>query len=206
MKKILTIAAALFIMAGSASAQQGSFYLGFAGFNPFGAVYSGAVGSFMGSTLEGMVPRTGVTYHKDGDKSTLTLGLAPEFGYFISDRFAVGLGVGFNYISKKQEGHDSNNAIVWGVNPYARYYPVKVDRFGLYLQLGLNYLSVKWEGSDAKDVGSVGLTPGISYYVSDRVAIHATFGFLGYSHFGKTDAFGFNLDGNTIMFGLTFGL
>jgi len=208
MKKILTIVAAIFIMAGSASAQGGSFYLGFAGFNPFAVLSSGGGSSilfFMAS--EGMAPRTGVTYLKDGDKSTLVLGLAPEFGYFISDRFAVGLGAGFNYISNKEEGHDSNNAIVWGVNPYARFYPVKIDRFGLYLQLGLNYLSMKPEGEDAQYMFSVGLTPGISYYVSERVAIHAVFGFLGYSHYGESqDAFGFNLDGTTIMFGLTFGL
>ena len=204
MKKILTIVAAIFIMAGSASAQQGSFYLGFAGINPIGAVYGGVYASF--AALQFKAPRTGVTYHKDGDHTTLTLGLAPEFGYFISDRFAVGLGVGFNYISEKEEGHDSEGTTVWGVNPYARYYPVKVDRFGLYLQLGLNYLSMKWEGSDAKDMYSVGLTPGISYNVSERVAIHAVFGFLGYAHFGKNDFFGFNIDGSSIMFGLTFGL
>ena len=198
MKKILTIVAALFIMAGSASAQGGSFYLGFSGINPFRIT--------MPIFLEGGMT-TGVVYTKDGDRKTLSFGLAPEFGYFISDRFAVGLGAGFNYFSDKQGDNDAVGTIIWGVNPYARFYPVKVDRFGLYLQLGVNYVSRKREGSDATNLFSVGITPGISYYLSERVAIHATFGFLGYTHLGKEkDAFGLNLDGNTLIFGLTFGL
>jgi len=199
MKKILTIAAALFIVAGSASAQGGSFYLGFSGINPFRIYEPMDFDSGLG--------RTGIVYTKDGDKKTLSFGLAPEFGYFISDRFAVGLGAGFNYFSYKEGDNDSEGTIIWGVNPYARFYPVKIDRFGMYLQLGFNYYSSKREGHDATDRFSVGITPGISYYVSDRVAIHATFGFLGYAHLDKgMDAFGLNLDGNTLFFGLTFGL
>ena len=205
MKKILTIVAALFIMAGSASAQKGSFYLGFAGINPISKIYPN-MGGIMDYTM-GNILGTGVMYSKDGDDSVITFGIAPEFGYFIADRFAVGLGAGFNYMSEKEEGHDSEGTITWGVNPYARFYPVKGERFGLYLQLGFNYFSRKKEAwSEAQDIFSVGITPGISYNVSERIAIHATFGFLGYAHTDTNDTFGLNLDGKTLMFGLTFGL
>ena len=191
MKKTLLIAVAL-IVAGSALAQERKFYLGVCG-----------ISVPIVRTLEIPAFITGVSYRKAHDDKTTTFGIAPEVGYFISDRFAVGLGVGFNYTSKDNRGTTSN-VITWGVNPYARFYAVKADRFGFYLQGGVSYASEKEESaSEADTMFYAGIKPGVSYSISDRFTINATFGNLGYFDNGHYSNFELSLSAATLAFGLT---
>ncbi|MDR0294760.1 MAG: porin family protein [Prevotellaceae bacterium] len=192
MKKILTIVLA-FVVAGSAFAQEKKFYLGLSG------VQIGVGG--MESTGLG----TGVIYQKtDDNHSSILFGIAPEFGYFITERFAVGLGAGFNYKSDKV-GDNSTGTTIWGVSPYARFYPIKAERFGLYLQAGVSFLSSKHENaSKASNMFYAGIRPGVSYNLSDSFAIHATFGDLGFWDLpGDQSIFGLNLNTSTLLFGIT---
>jgi len=190
MKKTLAIVAAL-IMAGGAFAQKGTFYLGATGITfPMGPSESTFI--------------TGVVYNKNGSNSMTAFGIAPELGYFISDKWALGLGVGFNYYSM-DNGSSSSNAITWGVNPYICYYAVTMDKFNLYFQGDLSYTSNKPEHFDASNIFYVGISPGISYDLSEKFCIYATFGNFGYYHYGNsTSSLSLQLDPNALSFGLLF--
>ncbi len=185
MKKILAIAAVMVMAAGSAFAQKGSWYIGTTGINP------GLSGSMnMGSSFV-----TGFNYSEVGGVKTTTIGLAPEAGVFVSDKWVVGLGLAYNYVSVKDGGSDS----YFGVNPYARYYAYKFGKFGFYLQGGFEL----WNGNDAT-TWSVNIKPGVQYGISERFAINATFGKLGYFDYDGDSEFALDLDGSSLNFGLTY--
>jgi len=193
MKKTLLIAVALLVVS-SAFAQERKFYLGVCG-----------ISVPIVRTLEIPAFITGVSYEKKpGDRSETIFGIAPEIGYFISDRFAVGLGAGFNYASENN-GVTTKSTIAWGVNPYARFYAVKADRFGFYLQGGVSYMSAKEEGAPESDyMFYAGIKPGVSYSISDWFAINATFGDLGYREYKNgNSSFQLSLSAATLAFGLT---
>ncbi len=193
MKKTLAIVAAV-IMAGSAFAQEGTFYLGATGISAPDITFPGN-----NSVTPSLF--TGISYEKIGDNSVTAFGINPELGYFISNNFAVGLGLGFTYYSLPAE----NNMMAWGVNPYVRYYAIQIDKFSLYLQGGLSYVSSKMKDVDAVNTFYVGVKPGVAYSVSDRFAINATFGNLGYFNYGEShSAFELQLSPATLSFGLTF--
>ena len=201
MKKILFIAT-IIIMASTAFAQERNIYLGISG------IQVGGSGPILG---------TGVFYHKYNEDSETTFGLAPEIGYFISDKFAIGMSIGFNYSIAKYEDWNadisdyerkSENATGWGIGTYVRYYAIKTERFGLYLQGGLSFISTKYEyNTKAENFFYAGIKPCVSYNISDRFTIHAAFGDLGYYDYNSTTTyFRLSLDAATLLFGLTIAL
>ena len=193
MKKLLLIVIAV-IMAISASAQERKVYLGFGGIQMIGDI-----------SMPVPVLFTGFTQYKRGDYTYTGLGIVPEIGYFISNRFAVGLGLGVSYKTYKYEGEEDYKRTSWGVNPYVRYYAVKTERFGLYLQGGGCFVSSKYDGDDkADEMFYAGIRPGVSYNISDRFAINASFGDLGYYDYGdSSSAINLSLQPSTLLFGLT---
>ncbi|MCL2097170.1 MAG: porin family protein [Bacteroidales bacterium] len=190
MKKTLLIVVAV-IMASSVSAQEGTFYVGLSGISvPMGSEETECI--------------TGIAFDKSGSTSTTMFGIAPELGYFISNNWAVGLGVGFNYVNKDFGGGNSSNAILWGVKPYIRYYALKIEKFSLYLDGGLSYASSKIKDQKAVHIFTIGVIPAVSYNVSERFAINASIGGIGYSDYGNSrNRFALALDSG-LEFGLTF--
>lgn len=114
----------------------------------------------------------------------------PKAGYFISDKFAVGieLGVGSSKYEETDTGYsyeETANSFNGGV--FARYYFLELGkRFKTYAEAGVGFGSEKWENDGEevrKDTGfGVGVDLGINYFVTERFAIN----------FGLTDLLSFN--------------
>lgn len=196
MKKILVVLALSLFVTG-AFAQKGKVYVGTSVMSPVSALNpEDRFDNF----------QTGFNYTKKGDAKTITFGLAPEVGYFVSDNWAIGLGVAFNYKSFKENSDADNiNTTGWGVNPYARYYACKADKFSFYLQGGFHYASNKVKDQDAKNQWGINIVPGVAYNLSEKFAINATFGKVGYNDYDNDHtSFGIDLNMSTLLFGLTY--
>lgn len=209
MKKIQLLLMS-FVVATMAFAQQakGDIYLG--GSLNFG---TGSSSSKVGSTKV------------EGPK-TFSFGIQPKVGYFISDKFAVGVDLGFSTSSSKIDNSGTTTTfsnMAFGGGLFARYYMMPVEKFGFFFEANAGAMA----GSSKNKVGSVktdgpnslainaGITPGIAVYVSNRVALEANYGFLGYSSYTETDKsgaqdvkdtqgnFGLNINPGTFKFGVS---
>lgn len=192
MKKILLVVAMVAMVSGSAFAQKGKKYIG-------------SSVQFAGGNEEG-IPSTGIIVTKDGDLTTTSFGIAPEFGYYVSDKVALGINAGFNYTTFKIKNvSGTENFTSWAVNPYVRYFAVSADKFSLYFQGDVAYGSIKPNGGDSEDTFFVGVRPGIKYDFSNCFSLYTSFGELGYTDYGKdNNRFGLNVDMATLRFGLIF--
>lgn len=120
--------------------------------------------------------------------------------YFISDNFAVGLGIGYGSSSTEAsfeggEFDDTNSIAVEPLNmlmfiPTVRYY-IPIEReLSFFLQgdiefgFGLGDNSVSMGGmsmENSTSVFGVGIEPGLSYMISRKFALEMTFGRLGFT-------------------------
>ena len=161
MKKILLSALAVFAFS-FANAQEETSSFGF------------SKGDFI---LEGNIGITSVSV-PNGNSTTTTTSYAfrPVGGYFLSDDFALGLGL--NIASDKSNGQEVNT---FGLGVFARYYFLELgQRFKVYGQASLGFDSNNNKTLDAKstDIGfNTGL--GINYFLTNSFAIN----------FGLTDIF-----------------
>ena len=188
MKKLIILATAA-LLAMSVSAQKGSMYLGLTG---------------IGNSEMG----TGVIISSQGDYSTTSWGLAPEFGYFVSDNLAIGAVVGIGGAAIKDNPGD--NPFAFRLSPYGRYFLIQDSGFGFYLQGGIDFLSESESVLGPKNsLFGIGINPGISYNVGPFTAT-AAFGWLGfqtYSEDGVDDnlnSFGLNVNMASLKFGLSY--
>ena len=130
--------------------------------------------------------------------ATTTISIIPEIGYKLSDKWTVGLGIGYTHTSNPSsdqvlgyEGVDKLNGFV--IAPYARYHFVKWNKVGLFIQGGLSYTSMKgtaeaddengWESDVDGTVSTfyIGFKPGIQVDLSEKLSLVATVGNLGWS-------------------------
>ncbi|MBL0014106.1 MAG: outer membrane beta-barrel protein [Flavobacterium sp.] len=157
MKKIILSAVAIFTF-GVASAQDkkdGSF--GFAK----GDIYLGGRISYNSSTDD------------DGTNSVKTTSttLAPEVGYFISDNFALTLGL--NSTTSDNGATEVKNS-AFEVNVGGRYYFLNMgERFKTFTNFGIGFGSNDNGGGDAEKTSTLGIGGGlgINYFVTPRLAI-----------------------------------
>lgn len=132
------------------------------------------------------------TTDKEGSEDNLTqFTLAPEVGYNLSDKWAIGMAINYTYAKQGS----SANAI--GVAPYARYTVAKAGNFSFYIDGEFQFASVKHEDEDAQNGWSLGLKPGVRFDVNKNIFLTATVGFFGYQDTNdingeKTFGFGFN--------------
>ncbi len=183
MKKTFLVALVM-VVALAANAQKGSMYLGMNNI--------GGSASYVGNSPE-FITGFWSTKSQTGAKSN-TISISPELGYFIQDNLAIGLALGLGY---ETEGE----SFQYGIAPYARYYCKTFDKFSLYGQAQLSLAGTDTENSDV--YWDLGIKPGIAYNLSDRFAITATYGFLGYAAQGDAHAGGLRLDASTLNFGLS---
>lgn len=167
---------------------------------------------------------------------TSEFNFTPKAGYFVTDKFAVGLGL--NIGSEKEELYsevsDDNyteKASNVGFEVFGRYYFMNLNRFQPYAELGVGYNTSKGERTAV--VGDVtttvdfpkynrfgaNATLGFNYFVTPKIAINfALSDIIGFNS-GKSDAEGakatndfhaninnFNNFFDTATFGLTFKL
>lgn len=138
------------------------------------------------------------------DKNLTQFTLAPEVGYNLSDKWAIGLSLEYQYAKEET----STNGI--GVAPYARYTVAKIGNFSFYVDGEFTFLSVKAEDEDAQNGWSLGLKPGVRFDVNDKIFMTASVGFLGYADTNDINGkktFGVGLNGSGYnYFGGTAGL
>ncbi|MGQ2985107.1 outer membrane beta-barrel protein [Flavobacterium sp.] len=187
MKKLLFSLAALAAFA-SANAQEEE---GTTGFTKGDVFASGSLG---------------YNSRKTGEEKYTRFGVMPRVGYFVSEKIAIGAQLGYSsteatYYTGMEWDERTTNSLTAGA--FARYYGTPGKTFSFFGQLHVNYNSEKTDyeggGEDKRNGFDIGIMPGISYFVSDHIALEATFGALGYGT-SKPDADGaestntFNLD------------
>jgi len=168
----------------------------------------------------------------DGDKS-FEFYFNPKAGYFISDDFAIGLGLGFGTsktTSPKEITYSGEEEIdkenYWAIAPFARYYFARTGELSFFGEATLGFGGGKSEYSvgnitqDGPKVSMIGfsIAPAISYNLSEKFAIEASFGSLGYSSSSytseqtgreetyklKVSGIDFSLDLTSLYFGAIF--
>lgn len=201
MKKLLLSAAAVMVF-GLANAQETT---GTTGFSKGDVFITGAVGYGSEST---------------GDNETSTFTFSPKAGYFVTENIAVGINLGYTSQTETEEDGlgdtfdtDTNTL---EVGAFGRYYFTPARNFSFFGQLAVGMTSSKTEveGVDGeyKENGfNLGLAPGISYFVSEHIALEATFGLLGYNTSEpdvdgaeSTDNFNIGANFNDINFGIVY--
>ncbi len=130
--------------------------------------------------------------------------IAPEVGYNLSDNWALGIAVGYQY-----DYVDGAKCNTIGVNPYARYTFAKFGPVNLFADGGFEFASRKWKGADAASVWAVGIKPGVAVNLTEKLSFVSHVGFLGYRDSNDhaihdNDGFGFNLDNSDLTFGLYY--
>ncbi|WP_316810788.1 outer membrane beta-barrel protein [Pedobacter heparinus] len=148
------------------------------------------------------------------DKADFRFNVVPSAGYFVSDNFAVGTGVGYNYNKQVSEGSLVQS---FEVAPFGRYYVGLSDQFKFFGQLSvpMNFGNVKDVDETTGDVGDklgtttqigVKLSPGFAFFPTKRIGIEVSVDGLGYQNTTiKEEATGekakvntFGLDASTI--------
>lgn len=213
MKKIV-LSLAVLVMGVAAQAQEGGF-----GFNQGDVLLEGNIQ--VNSTKE-----SGETNGFTATQKQNNTNFSPKAGYFINDKFALGVQLGV--FSGKETttlptgtNEVKQNGFYAGV--FGRYYFLDLgQRFKTYTELGLGMNNYKEEtnGTETqKNSGfSTGLGLGINYFVTPKIAIN--FGLSDVLSFStskdkntdvKTDEFNANVNVfnnffDTATFGLTFKL
>ena len=162
----------------------------------------------------------GATKDKDGNKwgdSFSQFGILPEVGYSLSDKFDVGITLGFtsetetHWFDNKKTGSDKYNVI--SVSPYVRYTFCEFGKFSLLgkAAVGIDLGSGKELDDKGKEVdhssyGSTGLefaiTPVVLYSLSDRVCLYTNLNFAGL----KFNSTSFKSDGEKTRSTSYFGI
>lgn len=154
MKKILLSALAVFAFGAANAQEKGGF-----GFSKGDVIVEGSLIVNSVSKPEG-----------SSTKTTTSYGFTPAVGYFISDKFAVGLDL--RILSQKGSGSAEKNT--FGVGLDARYYFLDLgQRFKVYGQGRLGFDSVNQKPGDNKstDIGfNAGL--GVNYFLTRSLAIN----------------------------------
>lgn len=180
MKKIL-LSAAVLVTGVAAHAQEGTFGFG-----------EGDV------LLEGSL-RANTEDDKGLTLKTSEFNFSPKAGYFVTDKFAVGLGL--NIGTEKLENYSSTNANRFtekgsnvGFEVFGRYYIADMNRFQPYAELGIGLNTYSSERTVVvNDVTTtvelpktnafgVNATLGFNYFVTPKIAIN----------FALSDLIGFN--------------
>ena len=119
---------------------------------------------------------------KRGEYQTNTFNIMPEIGYNINDHWAVGTTIGYEY--RHTCGYDINMNM-FNFSPYARftYFRTNNSLVQLFIDGGAG-IGLGWESSDGDGhtavTWNVGLTPGVAFNITNKFAIVAHLGFIGY--------------------------
>ena len=132
--------------------------------------------------------------------------LKPEVGYNLSDKWALGIEVGY--------GHDYDQGLKlngFTVSPYARFSYATFGPVTLFLDGGFGLNTYKVKDADDSNIGwQIGIQPGVKVSLAKNIDFVAHMGFLGYRdadtgfcQFGE-DGFGFDFSGQNLTFGLYY--
>jgi outer membrane protein W len=147
---------------------------------------------------------------KFGDAKSNAFTFSPAVGYFITENIALEVNLMVGSAENASDDKTSN----FGGGLGATYFFTPANQFSFTLGAGVSYVNSKFEpngGGEAKsNAFAIAVAPGVSYFVSDCIALRASFGALSYASSkadGADDAatnFGLNLDLSDINFGITY--
>ncbi len=130
-------------------------------------------------------------------KSSENLNIVPNLGYFVSDDFAIGTGIGYSY-SKTAVASPTgiNNAVI--VSPFGRYYAGLSDQFKFFGQASVpmafgNVKAVDTNGDAGAKAGTstsigVALSPGFAYFPTKKLGIEFALKGISYNSYKVKDA------------------
>ena len=143
--------------------------------------------------------------------------LNPEVGYNLSDKLAVGIGLGVDY---GKQGDTKTTG--FEIAPYARWTFVKWNRVSLFLDGGLAYGfdKTKREYDNGRETVStekkdayfkIGVKPGLRVDITDHLAFMTRLGWFGYEctmpdgdDMNNGSRFGLDVNGENLTFGLLY--
>ncbi|MGJ1261991.1 outer membrane beta-barrel protein [Sphingobacterium spiritivorum] len=139
---------------------------------------------------------------QDTDIKSSSFSIMPQVGYFVSDNFAIGTGIGYEYNKSETTTENVNDA--FKVAPYGRYYlgegPVKF--------FGQLTVPMAWGNQKVDDVKTnkttnygVEVAPGFAYFPTSKIGIEFKVRGLYYNH-GQVE----NIATDTKVKTNTFGL
>ncbi|MFW0718829.1 outer membrane beta-barrel protein [Pedobacter sp. N23S346] len=154
-----------------------------------GLVYSANAQTEKGKIMLGGSVGFNSTKVEGAAKSDVSFSIVPNVGYFVSDNFAIGTGVG--YTSDKEVSENNINQ-AFKVAPFGRYYVNLSDQFKFFGQLSVpmefgNNKFVDNNGdtgakiSKTTDIG-VNLAPGFAFFPTKRIGIEVSVNGLGYNN------------------------
>ncbi len=148
----------------------------------------------------------------ENGKDETSFKLLPEIGYNLNNNWAIGTTVGyqkgtFSMLDNNLTNNDSWKAFT--VAPYARYTFVHSKLVNVFLDMGFGFMSGE-NGNHDFTAFNVGVQPGVAVNLSRHLSFVGKFGFLGYEEINpegddnNSHAFGFDLNGNNVQFGLYY--
>ena len=157
----------------------------------------------------------GIASSKIGDADAVTTyKVLPEIGYNINQNWAIGTTAGWgkgNPVKIEDEPQKTQNYLT--VEPYVRYTFVRSKYINAFVDGGFGYTHFNHAHGAAASVNawSVGVKPGISVNLSPKVSFVAHVGFAGWKSAKadvdgakSSDAWGVDLDGNNVTFGVYY--
>lgn len=162
----------------------------------------------------------GITQESDN----FGISINPEVGYAIQKNLIIGLGLGYSYF--ENDNNNNNNDFVisrnaFSIFPYVKKF-IPVNKNLLFSVRGevqftkTNFdNSNNFSNSNSDQTFFIGFRPGITYFISNKLALEANIGALGYSRFTRdfdpanldkatTDSFNFDFNSNNLLFGFTY--
>ena len=156
---------------------------------------------------------------RNPDNNNTDFTIRPEIGYELSDKWDIGLSIGYAHNYDGNKKHTKYNKLnSFDVNPYARWTFAKLGPVNLFLEVGFGVETYKAKTGnddievkeDAHTAWNIGVKPGLSIDVAKHLQFITHVGFLGYrdsdDHYNdhKGDGFGFNLNSNDLTIGLLY--
>lgn len=144
--------------------------------------------------------------------------ILPEIGYNLSNDWAIGTTIGYSKgtaisllgsNSMLDASLNGNDAKAFVIKPYARYTFLHSKMVNLFLDLGLGFAAGKVDGGDFT-AWNVGIQPGVAVNLNQHFSFVGKVGFLGYEAINpdgdnnNSHAFGLDVNGNNITFGLYY--
>lgn len=152
---------------------------------------------------------------RNTDDNFTNFTLAPEVGYHLSDKWAIGVGIGYShdyYNPNDVDDKDYGKSNTFALNPYARWSCIKFGPVSFILDMGFGIGATKDKGADESyTVWNIGVKPGIKVSLAKNIDFIAHAGFLGYKDADDAlnpnlydKGFGFRVDATSLNFGLNF--
>ena len=150
--------------------------LGIAASLLFGSVDASAQG-YLGGSLSFRSSSSSTSNGSSASATTFTI--APNLGWFVGDKWAVGI--------RPTVGFGSSNAFTVGINPYARYQFLALDSFGIWAEADPMFNYSKASGGHSTTYG-VELMPVLTYELNDHILLESRLNLFSLSVMGSHTA------------------